>query len=201
MPKGRRGSSGGPVPPAQTRLTVSVGEAQGGIDRQITRGTLLGQGLVRVSSREPFEEWRSEFRIWDDYNEALLRVIDSSGTLATEYSMIDVTFTVLGGQVSLEDDKTRAKDLLDRQLTRLRSIRGRLELFELASRMSLTPAVSAGVPPAQSQGRVVFVVHGHDDGRREAVARFLERLSLQAIILHENASRGRTLMGANCAVR
>lgn len=40
----------------------------------------------------------------------------------------------------------------------------------------------------------VFIVHGHDDGAREAVARFLERIGLEAIILHEQANQGRTVI-------
>ena len=40
----------------------------------------------------------------------------------------------------------------------------------------------------------VFVVHGRDDGPREAVARFLERLGLQPVILHEQANRSRTVI-------
>lgn len=39
----------------------------------------------------------------------------------------------------------------------------------------------------------VFIVHGHDDGPRESVARFLEKMGLQPIILHEQASRGMTI--------
>ena len=42
--------------------------------------------------------------------------------------------------------------------------------------------------------RKVFVVHGHDDGARETVARFLERIGLEAIILHEQANQGRTIL-------
>jgi predicted nucleotide-binding protein len=42
--------------------------------------------------------------------------------------------------------------------------------------------------------RKVFIVHGHDDGAREAVARFLERVGLEPIILHEQANRGRTII-------
>ena len=37
--------------------------------------------------------------------------------------------------------------------------------------------------------RKVFIVHGHDDGSRESVARYLERLGFEVIILHEQASR------------
>lgn len=40
----------------------------------------------------------------------------------------------------------------------------------------------------------VFVVHGHEEGPREMVARFLERLGLVSVILHEQASRGRTVI-------
>lgn len=40
----------------------------------------------------------------------------------------------------------------------------------------------------------IFIVHGHDEGAREAVARFLERLGFVPIILHEQANRGRTVI-------
>ncbi|WP_343725881.1 nucleotide-binding protein [Herbaspirillum huttiense] len=40
----------------------------------------------------------------------------------------------------------------------------------------------------------IFVVHGHDEGTREAVARFLERIGLEPIILHEQANQGRTII-------
>src|SRR5260370_22453937 len=46
----------------------------------------------------------------------------------------------------------------------------------------------------QEAGRSVFIVHGRDEGRKEAVARFLNTLDLKPVILHEQASRGRTLI-------
>ena len=42
--------------------------------------------------------------------------------------------------------------------------------------------------------RKVFVVHGHDEGARETVARFLMQLGFDPIILHEQANQGRTVM-------
>jgi hypothetical protein len=53
---------------------------------------------------------------------------------------------------------------------------------------------SAKVQPAVPQSRRVFVVHGHDEGTREAVARLLERLDFKPIILHEQANQGRTII-------
>lgn len=42
--------------------------------------------------------------------------------------------------------------------------------------------------------REIFVVHGHDDGVKNTVARFLDRLKLTPIILHERPNKGRTLI-------
>ncbi|WP_313451041.1 nucleotide-binding protein [Stutzerimonas kunmingensis] len=56
---------------------------------------------------------------------------------------------------------------------------------------------SKGAPQAVLKppfSRKVFIVHGHDDGARESVARFLERIGLEAIILHEQANQGRTVI-------
>lgn len=44
------------------------------------------------------------------------------------------------------------------------------------------------------KSKKVFIVHGHDVAARELVARFLEKMQLEAIILHEQASRGRTII-------
>jgi predicted nucleotide-binding protein len=40
----------------------------------------------------------------------------------------------------------------------------------------------------------VFVVHGRDGQHRETVARFLEQLGLEAVILHEQPNKGRALI-------
>lgn len=43
-------------------------------------------------------------------------------------------------------------------------------------------------------GNNVFLVHGHNNGIKEAVARLLEKLNLQVIILHEKPNSGRTII-------
>ena len=40
----------------------------------------------------------------------------------------------------------------------------------------------------------VFIVHGHDNETKEKVARFVESIGLEAIILHEKASSGMTII-------
>jgi predicted nucleotide-binding protein len=45
-----------------------------------------------------------------------------------------------------------------------------------------------------ADSRKVFLVHGHDGAMESQVARFLERLKLIPIILHEQANKGRTII-------
>lgn len=43
-------------------------------------------------------------------------------------------------------------------------------------------------------GNSIFIVHGHDDATKEKVARFIEKLNLDAIILHEKVNKGHTII-------
>lgn len=49
------------------------------------------------------------------------------------------------------------------------------------------PAVGAKI-------RRIFIVHGHDEGARESVARYLEKIGFEPVILHEQANKGRTVI-------
>ena len=40
----------------------------------------------------------------------------------------------------------------------------------------------------------VFIVHGHNEAVKEKVARFVEHLKLEPIILHEQTDKGRTII-------
>lgn len=40
----------------------------------------------------------------------------------------------------------------------------------------------------------VFIVHGHDSGAKETVARFVDKLGFEAIILHEQENSGATII-------
>ena len=45
-----------------------------------------------------------------------------------------------------------------------------------------------------NESRSVFIVHGHDEVLKVKVARFVEKMGYKAIILHEQASRGQTVI-------
>ncbi len=50
------------------------------------------------------------------------------------------------------------------------------------------------LPTTNRAGSKVFIVHGHNEGAREAVARFVGKLDLEPIILHEQVNAGKTII-------
>lgn len=67
-------------------------------------------------------------------------------------------------------------------------------LKEAKVRMQELPKLSASPSSTEIDNKKVFIVHGHDESVKIAVARFLERLDLKPIILHEQASGGTTII-------
>ena len=53
----------------------------------------------------------------------------------------------------------------------------------------------AGLADADAvKNKKVFIVHGHDDLLKESVARLVEKIGLEAVILHEQANEGLTII-------
>jgi hypothetical protein len=66
---------------------------------------------------------------------------------------------------------------------------------EITDREKYDPSGIEGSPEAARRDVTkVFIVHGHDEAARETVARFVEKLGFEAIILHERPNKGRTII-------
>lgn len=74
----------------------------------------------------------------------------------------------------------------------LKSSLAELELMRAGD--TAAPSVGERAVAVKSDSRKVFVVHGRNDAVKESVARFLERLELQPVILHERPNMGRTVI-------
>lgn len=46
----------------------------------------------------------------------------------------------------------------------------------------------------QQNTNKIFIIHGHDTGIKETVARFISKIGFEPIILHEQANHGRTII-------
>lgn len=168
----------------------------------------MKQGIQRVQRRiaevEAFNA-TSVLRRWDPRVQTLQTAIE--GTLAAVFghgtldyerykdaaSLDDgpVTLSPYGDaspfQAYLTEGKEKSRALLKQAV---RDLEERIEYSEPTAQPNPTNEPERQKP----YSRKVFIVHGRDDGPREAVARFLERLGFQPIILHEQASRNMTVI-------
>lgn len=65
---------------------------------------------------------------------------------------------------------------------------------QLAENAAVAPTNHASPPPMLRASRKVFVVHGRDNETKSDVARFLSKIGLEEIILHERPNCGRHLL-------
>ncbi|MGH6835436.1 MAG: TIR domain-containing protein [Methylocella sp.] len=101
---------------------------------------------------------------------------------------------VLDYNTILEFERNNGARTIREALALLRqSVRGLEEEIEAES-TAAGIAIESAPSNSSRLSRKVFVVHGHDDGTREAVARFLEQIGFDPIILHEQANQGRTVI-------
>lgn len=176
-----------PPPTPDPELRVSREEAAQKIGERIS----LGEALVArdISNVEQLEAAENDYRRWNSYNAEMLKRLFTTDKFAEEYSWwgaVALSMYEKSPAQKLEDHRTSVRE----KIHRLESVRDRLELIPLATgvRPTAAPAV------ARERTNKVFVVHGHDEAARESVARFLERLDIEAVILHEQATGGRTIV-------
>jgi CAP12/Pycsar effector protein, TIR domain len=68
----------------------------------------------------------------------------------------------------------------------LNTVREEFELFGSGNR--------GGTQATSGNATSVFIVHGHDEELKQSIARYVEKLGLDAIILHEKPNKGRTII-------
>lgn len=104
----------------------------------------------------------------------------------------------MGADQAADFNNLVASDPWDQHALRLGHLEGLLARAESKGVALHTTEASApdsvSFPMSPPNSRKVFVVHGHDNEAKEGTARFLERLGLEPVILHEQASSGRTII-------
>ena len=145
-----------------------------------------GEAILGALQRGPLP---LEARTWHEKNEAILQRLFTRRSEYESYRSCIFSGVIIARGQPRDDDETPWHE---KRLQWLRSLRSRLDVYE-------APAPAQAIvhtPPAESGPlkREVFLVHGHDEGTKQEVARALERLGLKPIILHEQPDAGRVIL-------
>jgi predicted nucleotide-binding protein len=154
---------------------------------QINKGQQIRN--MSISSKDDLEQARAERSKWSKYNTELLTRLFNNTAMADEYDRFFGAFILSNPTLTEMIQEFRGE--MDDSITRLESIRDRLDLIPEPGSASPVPPASVTADEGENK---VFVVHGHDEAAKEAVARQIEKLGLKAIILHEQPNAGRTVI-------
>ena len=187
-----------------TDFQISKEDAKARIHERIT----IAKELARrqVNSITDYETFENDVMKWADVTRSLLSMIFADQSAAKSFSsagsfmglpsvhnyMFAFDTQRRGGVGADRISKAMEsmRKFIPRRITALESI---LETLDLVPDVNI-PSTSADPDGKKQPGRNVFVVHGHDEEMKQAVARTLETLDLTPIVLHEQHDGGRTVI-------
>ncbi|CAG0978994.1 hypothetical protein BURK2_01730 [Burkholderiales bacterium] len=193
-----------PPKPQQAKLTVD----------QMSKGIArLDRIIAEVEAFDPAtltKRWSAEQKALESTIEGALASVFGHGTVeynryrrAASLDHGAVTLSASGwvaarGGYGAQDDEGRKAQryVAEGKNETLQLLRQAVRWLQDEIRDSTEGAapVASEERPMPALSRKVFIVHGHDDGAREAVARYVERIGFEAVILREQANQGRTII-------
>ena len=169
-------------------LLTTISNFKSKLDKRISLGLVL---IERIDKKqEAFEVLNKKMNTWDDYNKEFLKQAFDDPNNEYWESYINAGYTHFG------DIKSEVKG--DFYLTLRGLIQDKLDdLNNLNNKAELIKSIDKTESKTKSQElskEEVFIVHGHDEEAKAKTARFIQKLGFKPIILHEQASSGKTII-------
>lgn len=174
-----------PTPEQVPHLLVHRSKANDDFSAQLKVGEALRDR--QINELADLDAAKAERSRWQDYVVLMIKRFISPPEFAREFEYSS------RGVYSMNPSPAQRvqyyRDDMKASINELKSIIERLPLMEelagVAETLNSKPVVETSY---------VFIVHGHDEAAREKVARFVSRLGLEPIILHEQPNRGQTII-------
>jgi predicted nucleotide-binding protein len=173
---------------ANTWLTESLQKATQHLTQRINIGLeIMSQPSPGPLTKSILSSTWDSIKKWDDYNSTFLRKLFSDESVADKY---DASAEPIKRYSSLQDLANKILFFHRVKTRELVSIKERLKLYDTVG-SQVDQSTPSNVKP---NGNKVFIVHGHNDAMKETLARFLEKLDLEVVILHEKPDKGKTII-------
>lgn len=145
-----------------------------------------------VQNAEQLSKAKDDFSNWDDYNSELLKQSfnNPDNEYKHDYDLVNTGWFISSEPRSLAERISEFKQEVKNKLNSLKQMINKTPL--LNSEVSASNANTGHRIETNTSN--VFIVHGHDNEIKVSVARTLEKLGLNPIILHEQANAGKTVI-------
>lgn len=175
-----------------TQLTVGKDYFKEKINERIQAGDEIYNR--QIQTRQQLEEAKQNYYDWDDYNSELLKQSFNKehNEYKNDYDRVNSFYGFALGGGQQRNELQEFKEKLNNKLTNLRQLVAKIDLMK-----SEVPEQAVAVKAAKGHidsNNDIFIVHGHNNEVKINVARTLEKLGLNPIILHEQANAGKTII-------
>lgn len=186
-------SYGQPITNVQpTKLTTDKEKFKSQLQDRIKIGEEI---LSRpINTQADLDKSEQDYHSWDDFNVELLKHAFNKENNEYKDSYASVNNALLyslGGPSSKAEEVREHQECIRKKINNLNQLIAKTELLKVDDDV----AIAVASPKSNnSDFTSVFIVHGHDDLAKTETARFIEKLGFKTIILHEQASSGKTII-------
>lgn len=181
----------------EERLKSQIEKGYDLLSREVSadKTTIVQPGrIIEIKNYNESEEksFLADCRKWDSYNRTLInRSFDDNDSPHSYFSAYGRTGDLT--QLLGEDVVNEVKDQINEKITYLESIIEQLPLIHQAAAVVADDNRDMGIK-VDAETKDVFIVHGHDAGLKNEVARFIADMGYNPIILHEQPNKGKTII-------
>lgn len=155
----------------------------------------VGENILKkpIQTYTELEEARRDFNNWDDYNSELLKQSFNNeyNEYKKRYDSVNSFYGFLGNGKENELDEFIEK--VKNKISHLTQLVSKVDLMKSEVPDQVISKVSIA-NTNEILNNDIFIVHGHNNEVKVNVARTLEKLGLNPIILHEQANAGKTII-------
>ena len=181
-----------------TELIISKNEFKSQLSERIDIGSEIHKRLIQIDAERI--QQRKDYFVWSDYNLEFLKQSFSKelNEYRKEYDNAGEWSGPLIRTVSIFGETQRISPQQEHQ-NFLNKLNSKIEnLRRLLNKTELLKSLIVDIPISSKNKELnfsqIFIVHGQDDLAKIEVARFVEKLGFKPIILHEQASSGKTII-------
>lgn len=161
----------------------------------ITSRIEVGESILKkpIQTYTELEEAKKEFNNWDDYNSELLKQSFNNeyNEYKKRYDTVNSFYGFMGN--GKENELDAFKDKVNNKISNLTQLISKVELLKSEVPDQVISKI-ANVNTNEILSNDIFIVHGHNNEVKINVARTLDKLGLNPIILHEQANAGKTII-------
>jgi len=163
---------------------------------KIIERTEIGKELRdrSVTNETELEKNNTDFYKWNDYNSEYLKQSfnNEESQYKYQYDHVNSYVGMFGSDRTPNEKLKRLKEYITNKVEFLEKLLDKVDL--LKSDVEQSVAIKPTNTDSHKDNHNIFIVHGHNTAVQLSVARTLDKLGLNPIILHEQPNAGKTII-------